>query len=178
MAAENPELRKPEALIPMGDYTMDEAKIMYDYCGIVIEDFAPLLDDADPTEAALADELEQRLKNPAFTTAMLHISYRRANPRASDSKLRRFFGSMDRTEAMELFVEISGLDQETDEEDPTKEPTTEPDASSPKSSAESSESSGATSTMSSDEPDESPEITGTDESDTSSLVSVPTTLAR
>jgi len=178
VAADTPDLNKPEALITMGEYTMDEAKIMYDYCGIVIEDFAPLLDDDDPTDAALAEDLEQKIKNPAFTTAMLHISYRRANPRASESRLKRFFGSMDRTEAMELFVEISGLNQESEEEDPTKGSTSEPDESSPRNSTESSESSGTSSTRSSEGPDGVLATTGTDESDTSSLVSVPTRLAR
>jgi hypothetical protein len=69
------ELRRPEKLTPMSEYTMDEAQTMYDYCGIVIEDFAPLMDDEDE-DAKLAEALEERLKNPGFTTVpcISHIS--------------------------------------------------------------------------------------------------------
>lgn len=124
MAAETKdELRRPEALIPMSDYTMAEAQIMYDYCGIVIEDFAPLMDE-DNEDAALAEALEERLKNPGFTTALLHISYQRVNPRVSEAKIRRYFETMDRTEAMERFLELTSLEE--DDVDPP-ESTTEPD---------------------------------------------------
>lgn len=172
-AETNSELRRPESLVPMSEYTMDEAQIMYDYCGIVIEDFAPFADE-DSEDAALAEELENRLKNPGFTKALLHVSYQRANPRVSEAKIRRFFGTMDRVEAMERFLELVPDEQEDEAGPPAS--TTEPEQSSQKSSVTSSESSGPTSTPSSDPPADLPATTGTDGSTKPSPQSAPMTL--
>lgn len=175
MAAEANKFKKPEQLVPMADYTMDESQIMYDYCGIVIEDFAPLMDEAD--DADRAAQMEERLKNPGFVRALLHISYQRANPRASSDEIRRFFGSMTRNEAMERFTEIVGeLEEEGDDSPP--ELTTEPDRSSLRSSVTNSDSFGESSTTSSDEPDGQAATTGTSGSGTSSPPSLATTSGR
>lgn len=52
---------------------MDEAEVLYDYCGVTLEDFI-LMGIGTPEEIA---ESAERRRNPKFTRALVHIAYQR-----------------------------------------------------------------------------------------------------
>jgi len=117
-------------------FTMDEAQVLYDYSGLTIEDFAVLEDE---------DENEQvdRLKNPGFMRALMHIAYQRGNEKLAPAKVRALIGSANLLSSYEHLAvgEDDALPPES---------TTEPEQQLLKSSVEQNEPSGDGSTKSSD----------------------------
>jgi len=105
----------------LDDLDMDEWQILYDYTGLILDDFAPK-EDADEER-----DRERRTSQPGFTRAMLHIGYRRAHPELKSDAIRQVTG-----EAKLLRV-LEALNESTSEEDETPlASTTEPEPSSPK----------------------------------------------
>lgn len=126
-------------------FTMEEAQILYDYSGLGLEDFA--LEDDD-------DEFAVKLKNPGFLRALMHIAYRRGNPKQPDSKVRKLIGAVNLIEA---HAHLAG--GEDDADPPALTP--EPDRQSLKSSGEPNETSGNASPTASDGQDSHPIPIGT-----------------
>lgn len=163
--------------------TLDEAQVLYDYCGLTIEDFVPLLaetdEDRDELEAELAN-LAERTKNPGFLRALMHIAYQRANPRLSAKRVKEMIGAADLVENRMALLDIP------EEDDAVVPPasTSEPEKSSSKNSLENenapteqTESSGNLSEKSSDAPEDPDGFTVTGASTTSSPESLEPTLA-
>lgn len=145
-------------------FTMDEAQVLYDYCGLGIEDFVPIADPPPPDENADQDakaayddllaardrELEalnRKLRNPGFLRALVHVAYQRANPRMSPQRVKDAVGASDHTENWLAFIEDGMGD---DAVPPAL--TTEQTPSSKKSSVVSNATSGTPSTNTSEEP--------------------------
>ncbi len=57
------------------DLDLDEWIVVYEYAGLVLEDFAPL---ENPEEEAAR---VHRLRHPGFMKAMAHVGYQRAHPK-------------------------------------------------------------------------------------------------
>lgn len=81
------------AIPELDTFDMDEAEILFDYSGCVLEDFAP----ADPD--APEEEQEQhvqgqlaKVRNPRFKRALVHVAYRRAHPDLADAEVRAATG--------------------------------------------------------------------------------------
>ena len=133
------------------DLDLDEWQIMFDYSGLILDDFAPL-DDPDEETARL-----RRLRTPSFTRALLHIGYRRVNPDAKPDAIRELTGSLKLTRALSAMADA--VDDEDDADPPAL--TSAPEQSSERSSDGSSENGSAASPPSSDEPDAVPATTTT-----------------
>jgi len=156
VAAENDNLRfkigEDEYEVPgIEDLDMDEWQVMYDYTGLVLDDFAPA---EDPDEEAAR---MRRLRQPGFTRALLHIGYARANPELKPAQVRDVTSKAKLVRALEAMDEA--VPDEDDADPPALTPTPEP--SSLKSTPDFSESGSAPSEPSSDQPDEPPAATGT-----------------
>lgn len=137
----------------IADLDMDEWQVMHDYAGLVLDDFAPS-DDPDEEAARM-----RRLRQPAFTRALLHIGYQRANPELSPSQVRAVTGKAKLVRALEAMDAAVPDEDEGDADPPASTPTPEP--SSPENLPGSSGSGSAASEPSSDQPDEALEATGT-----------------
>lgn len=114
---------------------MGERRVMYDLCGIVQEDFAPL-------DGETADEHDTRVskltRHPGFMESLMHIAYQRGNPDAGRAKVQKVIESTNYLEAIEKWA-----DEVDDQEAPSPLAlTTEPAPASSTGSVESSESSG------------------------------------
>jgi hypothetical protein len=118
-------------------FNMDEAQVMFDYCGLTMEDFVGDMDDDDP-----------RLKNPGFLRALVHISYQRAFPSMAPAKVKATIGKANLADVM------ATLEREEDEEEDARPPESMPthSESSLSDSAESKQSSGRSSESASEPP--------------------------
>ena len=142
-------------------FTMDEAQILYDYAGLTLEDFAPADPEASEDEQEEhGTEFARKLKNPGFLRTLLHIAYQRGNPKTSQARVKDLIGKVNLIEALEHFGEEDESPPETISQN---EPSLQSSSSEPSKSADS----GIPSASDSDQPDESPEATGTMRSDTS-----------
>lgn len=155
VAAENEALKfkidDAEYEMPMlDDLDMDEWQILYDYTGLILEDFAPQEDE----EAE--QERQRRTSQPGFTRAMLHIAYRRTHPELKPDAIKKVTG-----EAKLIHV-LEALNESAPEEDATPlASTTEPEPSSRSGSVDSSEKESESSRKSSGRPDGPRVATGT-----------------
>lgn len=166
MAAEIQDLKKPEGLVKILEYDINEAQLLYDLSGLIVEDFIPAItgeEDAAAEESSAL--LLEKLRNPGFKRALLQVSYQRANPDVSKAAIGRMFAAANN---LELSALLGELDLDVDDDaagdgggvlPPAL--TTEPDGSSPRSSVENTRSSGPDSTTNSDAPEDQPEATGT-----------------
>lgn len=98
---------------PLDDLDMDEWQIVYDYSGLILEDFAPAPDRADEQidgdeDGPLELARQQRVKNPAFTTALLHIGYRRSHPDAKFDAVKKLVGGTKRLQVLEALADAAG----------------------------------------------------------------------
>lgn len=96
--------------VPMLDsLNIDEAAVLYDYCGIVQEDFAP-----EPGETE--DETDARnlklARHPGFWNALMLIAYQRGNPTVKPAFAKAMIGKTNRLEALSTMV---GAEPEADE---------------------------------------------------------------
>lgn len=119
MAAETPDTLKFEIdgttymIPPLDDMDMDEWQIIYDYSGLVLEDFAPAPDRKDEQvdgdeDGPLEQARQRRLNTPAFTTALLHIGYRRTHPDAKFDTVKKLVGATKRLHVLEAMAESAG----------------------------------------------------------------------
>lgn len=145
-------------------FNMQEARVLYDYSGLTLEDFVPPDPDVDDVEEKAA-ELAVKTKNPAFLMALLHIALQRGNQDWKPEKVKKL------TEQSNLIATVEGLVDEEDAKDDTPPPTVAPDSlrmneqlgSSPRSSEDSNGNSGLDSKQGSVELATTPELTGTGE---------------
>ncbi len=132
------------------DLDLDEWVIIYDECGLILEDFAPF------DNVALEKERVRRLRNPALMKALAIVGYKRANPDQDIETSRALIGG-----AKMLGLLESMAPGEDDADDPTPDSPTTPEGSSERSSDDSNGSSSARSQNSSDEPADAPAPIGT-----------------
>lgn len=103
-------------------FNLDEAQILYDYCGLTIEDFDEI-DEGDP-----------KFKNPGFIRALMHIAFQRGNPTISTARVETLVGSANLLSTYEQLVEANAaaLAEAEQEEADALPPasTSEPDESS------------------------------------------------
>ena len=118
---------------------MDEAQILFDVSGIVIEDFAPAHpDSADEEKLQVQSEQLRRVRNPAFKRALVHVAYRRKHPELDYFQISEVVGKVN---AVDVTLEVLRGD---DEEDPSQ--------SSPKQSDEKNDMNGTSEPLSSGSP--------------------------
>lgn len=158
------------ALPTLSTITLDEERILFLYADVIVQDFLPPHPDwKEPVVRTYVERQERKFRDPAFKRSLAHIAYRRKHPDLSDSEIEELLGSL-----IAIEVDLAVLRGE-DEEDPTE-------TTSPRSHEKTSESSkrgspgdsGTHTEISSEIPEETPAISGTGESDTSS----PESLAR
>lgn len=137
----------------------DECVILFDYCGIVQEDFSPLDGEAEEETDA---RNEKQMRHPGFWVALMHISYRRAHRELKDAKIKAIVGKLNRQDAV-----VIGDDSEEDEDGVPLASTSEQHGSSLSGSLENESSSGqqpvssgSGSTDDSDRPEETLAATG------------------
>ncbi len=145
---------------PIDDFDMDEWQLVYEYAGLVLEDFAPC-DDAAVMEGEEKvgedgpdEKARQRLVGqPAFMRSLLHIGYRRAHPELKDAEIRAVTGTAKLTRLFEDAVE--------DDAGPPEVTDTSPASSAPANSRSSNGVESAGSAKSSDVPGSRRAPTGT-----------------
>lgn len=94
---------------------MDEAQIMFDLSGVVIEDFAPAHPDSDAEEKLSVQRGQlQRVRNPSFKRALVHIAYRRKHPDLDYFAISDVIG---KANALDVSLEVLRGD---DSEDPSQ----------------------------------------------------------
>lgn len=142
-------------------FTMDEAQVLYDYCGLTLEDFVEQQDET-PEES---EARERRFKNPGLLRSLMHIAYQRKHQKQNPSRVKALIGQAN------IITALEHLNEDVEEDAVPLASTTEPKPSSERSSAGRSESSGSGSTDASDAPGSVPASTGTSRSDTSSPAS-------
>jgi hypothetical protein len=156
VSAENETLKfkidNAEYEIPaLDDLDMDEWQILYDYTGLILDDFAPQEDEDEERDRM------RRTSQPGFTRAMLHIGYRRANPELKPDAIRQVTGSAKLLHVLEAMGESAS---EEDEAAPLAS-TTEHAPSSSSGSVDFNGNESKTSPTSSGEQDDLPVPTGT-----------------
>jgi len=132
------------------DLDLDEWVIIYDECGLILEDFAPC------DNIALEKERVRRLRNPALMKALAIVGYKRANPDQDIETARALIGG-----AKMLGLLESMAPGEDDADDPTPDSPTGPDESSERKPDDSNGSSSPASPLSSETPDDELATTGT-----------------
>lgn len=137
------------------EFTLDEAQVLYDYCKLTLEDFAII--EAEDVDEDLVRQINEKVRNPGFLRALLHIAYQRANPKLSAQKVKAAVGN---AQLIENFVALNGPEDEADEEGdarpPSEESTKPPNESSTKTKPDSNENGGNGSGENSDEPEDPP----------------------
>lgn len=74
--------------------TLDEERVLYLYADTVLQDFAPAHpDESNDVKRALQVRQEQRVRNPDFKRALVHIAYRRRHPEVSDAEINQAIGT-------------------------------------------------------------------------------------
>jgi len=128
---------------PIDDFDMDEWEIVYDYSGLVLDDFAPVEDETQEQAR------QRRTAQPALMRALLHIGYRRTHPEAAVADVKKITGAAKLARIFEVGDDAGPPDLTTAQE------------SAPESSPSDSGSESSGSPVSSDEPESLPETTGT-----------------
>lgn len=154
----------------------DECLILFDYSGVVQEDFAA---QEDETEEETSERNQKLMRHPGFWLGLMHIAYRRKHRELKPDKVKALIGRVNRYEAMSS---LAGGEDEVEVDDNPPASTSEPEESSlsgslvnGNSTGLSPASSGSDSTIGSGQPDEIPEATGDSRLVTSSLGSPPRT---
>ena len=134
-------------------FDLDEAMVLYECCGMTLEDFVVDQEDEEQLEA-----LAEKTRHPGFIRALMIVAFMRGNEGVSVKKAQSVIGGSNLFEAYKNFLEAGGA------EDPTEpQPKSESSEASPASSSGSGRSSGRGSTKSSASPDAAPASTGTGE---------------
>jgi len=100
--------------IPTVDsFDIDEAMILYDNCGLTLEDFA-----IDPEDIEQLMELQQRIKHPGFMRTLVQVAYQRGNPTVSPAKARAVAG---KANVLKIFEEFAEADARPPEMTPVRQ---------------------------------------------------------
>ena len=141
---------------------LNEEWILFLGADCVVRDFIPAHPEATDEEKAAYQRLQMlKLRDPRFKRALAHVAFRRGNPGLKYEDIEKAIGTVNALEA-----DIAMLWGE--EEDPTQTSQKQPESKSDTSEPSSSTGSGRSTENGSDRPVETPEPTGTTESDTSS----------
>lgn len=154
----------------LDSFDMGERRVMYDYSGIVQEDFVKEDNEADEDHAARVAGL---IRHPGFMQTLMHIAYQRGNPGVKRDKVAAV---IEQTNYLDAVASLADDEPEDDAGPPDlSERTRGPDASSPSGSSGNDDSTkpksatgGDGSTNGSDAPAKTPASTGTGRSGTSS----------
>lgn len=134
------------------DLDIDEWVVVYEYSGLVLDDFAPKEDAEEEAERV------QRLRHPGFMKAMAHIAYQRANPKKTKSTVKTLMGGV---KLVPLLESVEGGPEEPGDDGDPPTPTSELPTSSERSSDDSNASLSLASPLSSETPAEPLVTTGT-----------------
>lgn len=119
----------------LGTFTMDEAQILYDYSGLLIEDFA-----------ANEEGFSDRIRNPGLYKALLHVAYVRGNPKASTREVAAVVGALKYWDVLQNWADaINSREADAVPLDETKPPSEQSQNASDGSSSTSGADSSATS---------------------------------
>lgn len=152
-------------------FEMGELRVMYDYSGIVQEDFVQAEDETDDEHGA---RITQLVQHPGFMQTLMHVAFQRGNPTLKRDRVAAVIESTNYLEA------VASLQSDEPDEDDAGPPdpsarTSEPSGSLPSGSSESKSSRklrpdtpGNGSGSGSAEPARTPASTGTGASGTSS----------
>ena len=153
----------------LDSFDMDEAQILYDLSGVVLEDFIPPHPDSPDQEKAAHYQLQLlRVRDPGFKRALVHIAYRRKHEDYDSTVLDKAIGKMNATD-ISIAVLARG-----DEEDPQSDSLNKPDVKSSTNGTSESSSSGSPSQSDSERPALTLAPTGTSPLGTSYQESPPT----
>ena len=141
---------------------LDEERILFLYADTVLQDFMPVHPDWTDEEKRVYESVQMRkIRNPDFKRALAHIAYRRKNLDLDDAAIQEAIGKVNALEVDLAMVR-------GDDSPPAQSSQTPLESESNTSKPSRSTDSGSHTQPSSDQEDESPEPTGTIESETSS----------
>lgn len=153
----------------LDSFDMDEAQILYDLSGVILEDFIPAPLDAPDVEKEAHYQLQLvRVRNPSFRRTLVHVAYRRKHPDYDYDELDKAIGKMNATD-----VSIAVLTR-GDEPDPSMSSPKSSDSEKNGSETSESSTSGSDSTNDSERPVLTLAPTGTSPLGTSYQESPPT----
>lgn len=95
-------------------FDMDEAQVLYDYSNLHLEDFVP--DETGEITDERASEIAQKMRNPGFLRTLLHVAYRRSNPRMPREQIAKIVSAENFAEKYAEWVEWLLEDDEEDGE--------------------------------------------------------------
>lgn len=155
----------------LDSFDMDEAQVLFDYAGCVVEDFAPPHPEWSAEEKAKHEEGQLgKVRNPAFKRALVHVAYQRGNPDTHPSRVREVVGKLN---IIDVTLTLLGEDDAGPPE--TTDSQNGHASSEPSRALSRPEDSGSPSSSDSAPPEDIPARTGTSESATSYPASAPTT---
>lgn len=80
-------------------FDMDEAQVLYEYAGCVLEDFVQADPESSEEEQRKHEEaVLRRAMSPGFKRALVHVAYQRGNRDVSPSKVREIAGKVNMLE--------------------------------------------------------------------------------
>ena len=104
----------------LDSFDMDEAQLLYDLSGVILEDFIPAPLDASDEEKAAHYQLQLvRIRNPAFRRAFVHVAYRRKHEGYDFDALDKGIGKMNATD-ISIAVLSRGDDPDPSTSSPSK----------------------------------------------------------
>src|ERR1051325_7772518 len=84
-------------------FDMDESELLYEKCGLTLEDFAIETDpDGEEYDPEAADELSRKVKHPGFMRSLVHVAYQRAHPQMSKARVAAVVGKVN---TLEVFAD-------------------------------------------------------------------------
>lgn len=76
-------------------FDMDEAQVLYEYSGCVLEDFVQANpEDSEEDQRKHEEEVLRKAMSPGFKRALVHVAYQRGNRDVSPSKVREIAGKV------------------------------------------------------------------------------------
>lgn len=123
------------------EFDFEEFRILWDYTGLVLEDFVPPLkdDDGNVLDEEAETERLRRINQPGFLMARCHIAYRRAHPDLNDDHIKKVLGRANFVEIWGQIIEqaVEQIKRDGADDDGPPASAIEPEPSSPSSSIES-----------------------------------------
>lgn len=106
-------------------FDLDEAQLLYDISGVILEDWMPPHPDSPDDQKALVFQLQAaRTRDPSFKRALVHIAYRRKYPDEEFETVEKIVGGVNATD-----VTVAILTR-GDEPDPSTSSPSKPDSKS------------------------------------------------
>lgn len=138
--------------VSVGEFTMGERAVLFEYSGIVLEDFRRV---EGETDEARAERIETAVRNPGYITALLHIAYARRHPEMTRAAVQKVAEAVVLSDAL---LTVEGDDDANPPNGPESMST--PATSSETRNGEKASTSGHVSVTSSGQQDADPRATG------------------